>query len=336
MYSLTELITKIILKILRVFPPETSSKISLESLKIIHSLNIKLNKRVNLKRSKNIEICGVTFDHYLGLSAGIDKEGKYFNSLCALGFSHIEVGTFTPIAQKGNDFPRVKRITNKKSLINRLGFNNPGVLKATQNIKKNKINFDGVLGISIGKNKETSLEEAYKDYNYCLENCFYLADYIAVNISSPNTQGLRELSSSDFIEDLTKQINTKAKELEKHHLNSVPIFLKLSPDEDENNLELIISTSLSNNFSGFIISNTSNGTLEGITGGISGELLKTKSNNLLKKVYGYVGKEVPLIASGGISSKYDVAERLDNGAKLIQIYTSFIFEGPKIINKLLN
>ena len=336
MYSLTELITKIILKILRAFPPETSSKISLESLKIIHSLNIKLNKKVNLKRSKNIEICGVTFDHYLGLSAGIDKEGKYFNSLCALGFSHIEVGTFTPFAQKGNDFPRVKRITNKKSLINRLGFNNPGVIRATKNIKKNKINFDGVLGISIGKNKETSLENAYKDYNYCLENCFYLADYIAVNISSPNTQGLRELSSSDFIEDLTKQISTKAKELEKNHLNSVPIFLKLSPDEDENNLELIVSTSLSNNFSGFIISNTSNGTLEGITGGISGELLKTKSNNLLKKVYGYVGKEVPLIASGGISSKYDVAERLDNGAKLIQIYTSFVFEGPKIINKLLN
>lgn len=336
MYSYTEFITKLFLKILRVFPPETSSKISLISLKIIHSLNIKLNKKVNHKRNKNIDICGVTFDHYLGLSAGIDKEGKYFKPLCALGFSHIEVGTFTPVAQKGNDFPRVKRIIKKKSLINRLGFNNPGVLKAAQNIKKNKTNFNGVLGISIGKNKNTSLENAYKDYNYCLENCFYLADYIAVNISSPNTESLRELSSSDFIEDLTKQISIKVKDLEKNHLSDVPIFLKLSPDEDEKNLEAIISTSLSNNFSGFIISNTYQGTFEEITGGISGELLKSKSNNLLKKAYGYVGKEVPLIASGGISSKHDVEERLDNGAKLIQIYTSFVYEGPKIINELLN
>ncbi len=336
MYSHTEFITKLFLKILRVLPPETSSKISLISLKIIHSFNIKLNKKVNPKRNKNINICGVTFDHYLGLSAGIDKEGKYFNSLCALGFSHIEVGTFTPIAQKGNDFPRVKRIFDKKSLINRLGFNNPGVLEAARNIKKNKTNFSGVLGISIGKNKNTSLENAYKDYNYCLENCFYLADYIAVNISSPNTEGLRELSSSDFIEDLTKQIGTKVKDLEKNHLSDVPIFLKLSPDEDEENLEAIISTSLSNNFSGFIISNTYQGTFKGITGGVSGELLKSKSNNLLKKAYGYVGKEVPLIASGGISSKYDVEERLDNGARLIQIYTSFVYQGPKIINELLN
>ena len=336
MYSLTEFITGLILKILRIFPPETSSKISLESLKVLHSFKIRLNKKVNLKRDENIDICGVTFSHYLGLSAGIDKEGKYFNSLCSLGFSHVEVGTFTPIAQIGNDFPRVKRITDKKSLINRLGFNNPGILEAAQNIKKNKINFNGVLGISIGKNKKTSLENAYKDYNYCLENCFYLADYIAVNISSPNTEGLRELSSSDFIEDLTKEISNKAKKLEKNHLTSIPIFLKLSPDEDEKNLETIISTSMSNNFSGFIISNTSQGTFKGISGGISGELLKTKSNNLLKKVYGYVGKEVPLIASGGISSKYDVEERLDSGARLIQIYTSFIYEGPKIINELLN
>ena len=336
MYWLTEIITKLILKVLRVFPPETSSKISLEALKIFQRFNIRLNKNVNLKKNKKIDLCGITFDHYLGLSAGIDKEGKYFKPLCSLGFSHVEIGTFTPNAQKGNDFPRVKRITDKKSLINRLGFNNPGVLQAAQNIKKNKVNFSGVLGISIGKNKDTSLENAYKDYNYCLENCFHLADYVAINISSPNTKGLRDLSSSDFIEDLTIHINTKAKEIEKNHLSRVPIFLKLSPDEDEKNLEAIISASMSNNFSGFIISNTSQGTFKGITGGISGELLKAKSNNLLKKVYGYVGNEIPLIASGGISSKHDVEERLDNGARLIQIYTSFIYEGPKIINELLN
>ncbi len=331
-----ELITELILRILRVLPPEISSKLSLESLRVLKNLNFNLNQNMSIpQKSKSINISGVAFDHYLGLSAGIDKEGKYFNALNSIGFSHIEVGTFTPLSQKGNSYPRVKRIVKEQSLINRLGFNNPGIYEGLQNIKKNKKNFSGVLGISIGKNKDTSLDDAFKDYNFCLENCFLLADYIAINISSPNTKDLRKLSSLDYIEDLTREINLKTKLLEKDHLKKVPIFLKLSPDEDDKNIEKIISTSLSNNFSGFIISNTTKGTLQGITGGISGELLKVKSCNLLKKVYGYVGDDIPLIASGGISTKYDVSERLENGAKLIQVYTSFVYKGPRIVKELL-
>ena len=154
--------------------------------------------------------------------------------------------------------------------------------------------------------------------------------------SSPNTLDLRKLSSTDYIEDLTREINLKKEKLEKKYSKKVPLFLKLSPDEKEENLQKIISTSLSNNFSGFIVSNTMKGNSKGISGGISGDLLKNKSCEILRKVQGLVGNEVILIASGGISTKVDVEERLDNGAKLIQIYTSFVYRGPTIVNELLN
>lgn len=331
------LITKNILIFLRIFPPEASSKISLISLKILIKFNFKFlaKKSISPKESK-INLCGITFENYLGLSAGIDKEGKYFGSLGELGFSFVEVGTFTPSPQKGNEYPRIKRLLKEESLINRLGFNNPGILKGIQNIKKNKKTFRGVLGISIGKNKDTSLDDAYKDYIFCLDHCFNYADYVAVNISSPNTSNLRMLSSMSYIDDLTREINLRTKYLEKKYIKKVPIFLKLSPDENKEDIERIISTSLSNDFSGFIISNTMSGKYRGINGGISGELLKNKSLDMLTKVHDMVGEKIPLIASGGISNKFDVQERLDNGAKLIQIYTSFVYRGPYVINDLLN
>ena len=334
MNSLKNVFIQIALFILRFLPPELASQISLKSIKYLDSFNIKLQKKGNLSYAKNIEIMDLTFDHYLGLSAGIDKEGKYFDSLNSLGFSFIEVGTFTPLPQKGNKYPRIKRLPNQ-SLINSLGFNNPGILEGIKNVRKSKHNFSGVLGISIGKNKSTSLDEAYKDYNFCLEHCYQDADYIAINISSPNTLDLRKLSSTDYIEDLTREINLKKEKLEKKYSKKVPLFLKLSPDEKEENLQKIISTSLSNNFSGFIVSNTMKGNSKGISGGISGDLLKNKSCEILRKVQGLVGNEVILIASGGISTKVDVEERLDNGAKLIQIYTSFVYRGPTIVNELL-
>ena len=330
-------ITKYFLIFLRILPPEVSSKISLLSLKILYKSNFKfLSQKSISPRIKKINLCGISFENYLGLSAGIDKEGKYYDSLGSLGFSFIEVGTFTPSPQKGNKYPRVKRMLKEESLINRLGFNNPGILKGIQNIKKNKKNFQGILGISIGKNKDTNLDDAYKDYIFCLDQCFIYADYVAINISSPNTSKLRELSSASYIDNLTKEINTKTKHLEKKYNKKVPIFLKLSPDESNEDTERIIYTSLSNNFSGFIISNTTSGKYQGITGGISGELLKNKSLDMLRRVNGMVGDEIPLIASGGISNKLDAEERLDNGAKLIQIYTSFVYKGPFIVSDLLN
>ena len=335
MYFLKNFFIQTALYVLRFLPPELASQLSLKSIKYLDSLDIKLQKKGNLSSLKKIEIMDLTFDHYLGLSAGIDKDGKYFDSLNSLGFSFIEVGTFTPSPQKGNEYPRIKRLSNQ-SLINSLGFNNPGILEGISNIRKNKRNFSGVLGISIGKDKNTVLDKAYEDYNFCLEHSFKDADYIAINISSPNTLDLRKLSSTDYVEDLTREINLKQKKLEKKYSKKVPLLLKLSPDENEENLQKIISTSLSNNFSGFIVSNTMKGTLSGISGGISGDLLKNKSCEMLRKVQGLVGDEVTLIASGGISTRDDVEERLDNGAKLIQIYTSFVYKGPSLISELLN
>tara|TARA_B100000989_G_C19516590_1_gene461978 strand:- start:894 stop:1904 length:1011 start_codon:yes stop_codon:yes gene_type:complete len=325
----------ILLRFLRIFPPEVSSFISLNSIKIIANINHNFLNTVPEKEFKKIKVARLEFDNLLGLSAGIDKSGSYFHSLSKIGFSFIEVGTFTPNAQKGNDLPRIKRINKDFSLINRLGFNNPGIKKAVKNIESNKKDFSGILGISIGKNKDTPLENAYIDYNFCMKECFHHADYIAVNISSPNTKNLRKLTSPDYIKDLSKEISSTKRELENEFNKQVPIFLKLSPDEKDENIHEIISSTLLNGFDGYIISNTSQGEFEGISGGISGELLKQKSNEMLKKVNKLVGQEAILIASGGISSKRDVEERLNNGADLIQIYTSFIYKGPFILKELL-
>ncbi len=321
---------------MRIIPPEITSSISLNLIKLIYKVNknffkVKINPKIKKIKYQNLE-----FKHCLGLAAGVDKKGEYFDALSSIGFSFIEVGTFTPSAQKGNEYPRIKRINKESSLINRLGFNNPGILKGVDNIAKNKPNFSGILGISIGKNKDTPIESAYKDYVYCLKRCFHIADYVALNISSPNTADLRKLSSADHIEHLTKEIGLQRNILQKNHKKEVPIFLKLSPDEEDSNIEKIISTSLNNGISGFIISNTTIGEYKNISGGISGKLLKIKSLNMLKRVKNFLGNESFVISSGGISDKSDLTERLDNGAKLAQIYTSFVYQGPKVVEELLN
>ena len=336
MTLLKNFMIKASLLLFRILPPELSSYLSLNSIRILNKINKNiLTYYSESPISSKLNVAGLDFKHCIGLSAGIDKEGKYFNSLGSMGFSFVEVGTFTPHPQNGNDHPRIKRITENRSLINRLGFNNPGILRGLHNIKRNRSDYSGVLGISVGKNKATKLDEAFKDYNFCIEKCFPVADYIAVNISSPNTDDLRKLTSPDYIFDLTNEIRKKMKQLEKIHNKKVPIFLKLSPDEENQNIQKIISTSLSNDFNGFIVSNTTKGYLKGISGGISGELLKEKSNQMLIDVKKFLGEEAALIASGGISSKKDVEERMDNGADLLQIYTSFIYKGPSILEELL-
>ena len=325
------------LKCLKLLPPETASKLSLYFLKLIHIIFIRnFESDLKIYHSSPVQMGALKFRNPLGVAAGLDKEGKYFSAIGSLGFSFIEVGTFTPYAQDGNDSPRIKRLNNEKSLINRLGFNNPGIIQGIKNIKNNKKYFSGILGVSIGKNKETKLEDAYKDYLFCLRHCFEISDYVAVNISSPNTEDLRELSSEGFIFDLTAKINEEALNLKNTFGKKVPIMLKLSPDEDDKNLENIITSASINGFDGFILTNTMQGERKGISGGISGELLKDKSVNMLKKVKNIVHDEKILISSGGISTKNDLEERIDNGAKLIQIYTSFVYKGPKIVKELLN
>ncbi len=324
------------LRILRLFPPEFSSFLSLRLLNLGFIIKSKFSiKRENKNAAPCLKIEELEFRNPLGLAAGLDKEGKYFNSLGSLGFGFIEVGTFTPKPQKGNSFPRIKRLLKDKSLINRLGFNNPGIDEAVLNIKKLKNSSSPILGISIGKNKDTSLENAYKDYLLCLKKVYAIADYIAVNISSPNTKDLRKLSSSDYFDDLVGEIGYYHHQLAENFKKKIPIFLKLSPDEKDENLTRIVSSSISNGFTGFIVSNTAMSEVKGIKGGISGDLLKPKSLEILKKVKA-ISENSIIISCGGISKKEDFEERKDLGADLIQIYTSFVYQGPKVVNKILN
>ena len=329
-------IIKFIILFLRLLPPEASSLISLKSINFSYSLNKDILKSKIKWEKKSITFRGLSFSHPLGLAAGIDKEGKYFHALGSIGFSFVEVGTFTPKPQKGNDKPRIKRILKHKSLINRLGFNNPGIDAGLMNIKNLKKNYPGVLGISIGKNKFTALDKAHRDYVFCLRKSYELADYVAINISSPNTENLRKLSTEDYIDNLLINLFEELEKLVKIHKKIVPIFLKLSPDEDSAELKRIINVSMEKGVAGFIISNSMAGNYQNIQGGISGELLKEKSIEALKIANSIITKEHLLISSGGISRRSDLEERLDNGASLAQIYTGFVYEGPGILEELLN
>ena len=331
-----EIFYSICLKLLRFLPPELSAKISLNSLKFLFEFS-PFKIRNQIKHSNiHFKYENMHFKNYLGIAAGLDKEGIYFPAIGSLGFGFVEVGTFTPQPQIGNEYPRLKRIIESESLINRLGFNNPGILKGSINIKKYRNRYPGILGVSIGKNKQTKLEDAYKDYIFCLNVCYGISDYIAINISSPNTEGLRELSNEVYFNDLLPQIDIARNILIKKFQKRVPLFLKLSPDEPEENLGFILDKSIENNISGFIVSNTMKGNYAGLEGGISGENLKETSLNFLKKVNSIIKKDALLISSGGISSRKDIEERMDNGANLMQIYTSFVYKGPSIINELLN
>ncbi len=325
------------LKVLRLLPPEVSSNLSLKINKLfflIFRTSVVKNYQEKTK-NKNFSFLDLNFPSRIGLGAGLDKEGKYVESLGNLGFGFIEVGTFTPLPQKGNEYPRIKRLKSMDSLINRLGFNNPGIDIGLENLKRNRGNFNGIVGVSIGKNRDTSLESAHLDYIYCLQKSYPIADYIALNISSPNTEGLRELSSEDYFNKLIFKINSEATKLHENLNKFTPIFLKISPDENEERIEQIIEYSLKNNISGFIVSNTSLGEFKNITGGISGGLLKDKSVKMLQIVNKINANRGLVISSGGISTKEDLQQRRKYGADLFQIYTSFVYEGPQVIDDLL-
>ncbi len=336
MYIFKKRFLDLMIFLMRRLPPEISSFLSLEAIKTIYFFDKNFFSSKNSNSNKIIKFKNLRFLHPLGLAAGLDKEGKYFDSLGSIGFSFIEVGTFTPRPQSGNKHPRIKRILKNESLINRLGFNNPGINQGVLNVKRIKKNYRGILGISIGKNKSTNLDEAFKDYVYCLERSFEVADYIAINISSPNTFDLRKLSSDQYIDNLLKQLVQESKKLEKLFQKKIPLIIKLSPDESAASLERIVNTSIEYGISGFIISNTMYGNYQDIEGGISGKMLRDKSMNALKIVHRNITSDQILISSGGIFNNDDLEERLDHGARLVQIYTSFVYRGPKVLEEILN
>jgi dihydroorotate dehydrogenase len=297
---------------------------------------------------EEIEINGLRFRNRLGIAAGLDKEGVAIRFFDAVGFSHIEVGTVTPLPQPGNDKPRLFRLKKDKALINRMGFNNPGADVVRENILKAKkhLGCGFAVGVNIGKNKSTPLETAYEDYEKCLEKFYDVADYFTVNISSPNTEGLRDLQSEKYLDELLSKISEKNKSLSE--INNIPlknIFLKIAPDLTEEEIVQIYFLASKHELTGIAATNTTishDNLIENIdeTGGLSGKPLKDLSGNVLQQIKdmndGNTFIRMYLIGSGGVFTRSDYKEKLFKGADLVQIYTGYIYEGNAIIKKILN
>tara|TARA_B100000212_G_C27348257_1_gene522385 strand:- start:389 stop:1393 length:1005 start_codon:yes stop_codon:yes gene_type:complete len=322
-------------RFLHYLPSEISHIIALKGLKCFHALGF---TKILEKNFHSVEDCNERDLRYLskkiGIAAGLDKNGDYIDCLASLGVDFIEVGTVTPRAQKGNPKPRIFRNLKEKSLLNRLGFNNKGVDYLLDRLKEKKS--DIIVGSSIGKNFNTPNEDAHKDYIFCLEKIYEFSDYIAINISSPNTQGLRKLGSTEYLDTLLAKIKTRQNELSTFH-GYKPIFVKLSPDETPENLDKICDSIILNKIDGIISSNTTvDHDDKNSPGGLSGLPLKEKATDNLRYIRKYVGDELPIIASGGVMSASDFQEKISAGASSVQIYTGFIYEGPKLIREIIN
>ncbi len=290
--------------------------------------------KIKISKDQYKRLFNSNFNNSLGLAAGLDKNGDYIDTFAALGLGFLEIGTVTPRPQYGNKKPRLFRDKSSKAIINRMGFNNKGVDYLVKKIKKRQS--DLPIGVSIGKNFDTPNNLAVKDYLYCLDQVFEFADYIAINISSPNTEGLRSFEIKKELEDLIKPLKERQIELSKV-FEYKPLLLKISPDNDEQGIEDICETLLKFSIDGLICTNTTtNHNHFSGSGGLSGQPLMKTSTEVLKKARKFLGDEFPIIASGGVMSKEDYEEKLGAGANLVQIYTGFIYEGPKLIDDILN
>lgn len=330
-------------KIFHYLPGELSHHLALNMLKLANStgiLKILIGRDFICNESDELNLFPEIpnqlkgLKNRLGIAAGLDKDGEYIDCLSSLGVGHIEVGTVTPKKQSGNPKPRLFRNRKEQSLLNRLGFNNQGVEALVKNLKSKKSAIP--IGVSVGKNFDTPNDEAYKDYLFCMEKVYRYSSYIAINISSPNTQDLRQLSGEEFLTNLLVRIKNKQKELSKFY-DYVPIFLKISPDESDEDLKKICESIIKHEIDGIICSNTTNqhNNKNGF-GGLSGLPLKIKATKKLSFVKKIVGDRVPIIASGGVMSPSDYQEKIDAGANLVQIYTGFIFNGPKLIKEIVS
>lgn len=293
---------------------------------------------VNIK-GLELEVFGIKFRNPVGLAAGFDKNGEYIEALSDLGFGFIEVGTVTPLPQPGNDKPRMFRLEEDAALINRMGFNNKGVDTLAERLRLLKAkNTDIVVGGNIGKNKNTPNEEAVDDYIKCFDRLFDVVDYFVVNVSSPNTPGLRELQEK---EPLMQLLNTLQQRNSKNNL-SRPILLKIAPDLSDEQLDDIIEIVLQTGIAGVIATNTtidrsslvSQDSVKTEMGGLSGKPLTQRSTEVIRYLSEKSGKAFPIIGVGGIHTPKDAQDKLDAGASLIQLYTGFIYEGPGLIKRI--
>jgi len=285
-----------------------------------------------------VSVFGVDFVNPVGLAAGLDKNGAYVDALAALGFGFVEVGTTTPRPQAGNPKPRMFRLPEYEAVINRLGFNNGGVDALVRNVERAK--FTGVLGINIGKNKDTPNERATDDYLYCLDRVYARASYVTVNISSPNTQGLRDLQEEDTLKRFVGTLRERQEQLAARHGAHKPMLLKIAPDLSEPELDGIAAVLLEAKIDGLICTNTTidRSAVAGAraaneTGGLSGKPLMAKATAVLRGMAQRLGGKIPLIGVGGITRGADAAEKFAAGASLVQFYSGLVYRGPGLIGE---
>ena len=314
--------------------PERAHDLALGSLKKLQSLH--LAGLFGTCLSAPVDVMGLPFDNPVGLAAGLDKNGEFIDALAAMGFGFIEVGTVTPRPQPGNPKPRMFRLKEDEALINRLGFNNQGLDAFLANVKRAK--YKGVLGLNIGKNFDTPLESAADDYVTCLKGVYPFASYVTVNISSPNTKGLRDLQAADQLQKLLSTLKSEQARLAKKHRKQVPLVLKIAPDLGLKSIREIATLTLENGFEGIIATNTTISRdavrahpLASEAGGLSGRPLFSPSTEVLRELAKALKGNIPVIGVGGIMSGADARAKLDAGASLVQIYTGFIYHGPDLI-----
>ena len=327
----------IVKKILFMFNTETAHELSLKGLNCLYRFGL-IKLFFGKNKLKPVNVMGINFPNRVGLAAGLDKDGEYFQALSECGFGFVEIGTVTPLAQDGNEKPRLFRLVSAEAIINRMGFNNKGVDNLLSNVKRS--GFKGVLGINIGKNKNTSEENAVDDYLVCLEKVYSHADYITINISSPNTPGLRDLQFGETLQNLLRDLKFKQRELTKLQDRYVPLVVKIAPDMDDAAIESLANTFIEFSIDGVIVTNTtiSREGVENCTdgseqGGLSGRPLKDKADHTLQVIAAHLEQKIPLIAVGGISSADDAEKKIQLGASLVQIYTGFIYQGPALVHE---
>lgn len=287
-----------------------------------------------------IEAMGLTFPNPLGMAAGFDKNGTHAAALDTLGFGHVETGTVTPRAQPGNPRPRLFRLPEAKAIINRMGFNNCGVDRFLDNLAG--VQLRGVLGISIGKNLDTPIENAVDDYLHCLERVYTRADYIAVNVSSPNTKNLRDLQAADALDRMLSTLAKAREGLAREHGKRVPMAAKVAPDLDDEQIAGIARAIENNGFEALIATNTTV-SRQGVTklrhgretGGLSGAPIRKRSTDIIRAFRATLRNDIPIIGVGGIFTGEDAVEKLEAGATLLQTYTGFIYEGPAMITDIV-
>lgn len=323
-------------RLLFTLPPETAHGFSLTLLNFMPGFFFCKPKKVNPKN-----IMGIQFPNTVGLAAGLDKNGDHILALSKLGFGFIEIGTVTPKPQPGNPKPRLFRIPEADALINRMGFNNKGVDYLINQVKKAR--FKGILGINIGKNFDTDIKNAAEDYLICFRKVYPHASYITINISSPNTTGLRDLQHADYLSDLLAKLKQEQTTQKQRFSKYVPLVLKIAPDLIKEEIKTIAELVLQYNIDGVIATNTTTDKLS-VTqyqhgdeqGGLSGKPLTKKSTEVIKQLHFILGDQTPIIAAGGIMSADDALEKISAGASLVQIYTGLIYQGPTLIRKIID